>query len=127
MSYDYFSDDELRCKCGCGKALMDEDFMRKLVSLRELAGFSFNLTSAYRCPMHNENVSHTGRDGPHTTGRAVDIALWGGQANWLIAHAGMHGMTGIGVKQKGHYSSRFIHVDDLPNEPNQPRPWVWSY
>lgn len=127
MSYDYFSDDELRCKCGCGSAYMDDAFMRKLVSLREKMGFPFHLTSAYRCPMHNEAVSHTGREGPHTTGRAVDIALFGGQAQLVITNAGMHGMTGIGVKQKGDYNSRFIHLDDLPNDPHQPRPWVWSY
>jgi zinc D-Ala-D-Ala carboxypeptidase len=127
VSYDFFSDDELMCKCGCGQALMDDAFMGKLVSLRELAGFAFHLTSAYRCPIHNHSVSSTGMDGPHTTGRAVDIALFGPQAHWVITNAGMHGMTGIGINQKGDYTSRIVHLDDLPNGSGQPRPWVWTY
>jgi hypothetical protein len=35
------------------------------------------------------------------------------------------GFTGIGVQQKG--GGRFIHLDNLPNGPGQPRPTVWSY
>ena len=127
MSYDYFPDNELMCKCGCGAAYMDSNFMRKLTSLREAANFAFTLTSAYRCPIHNHSISSTGMEGPHTTGRAVDIALYGGQAHWVLSHAGMHGMTGIGIKQKGDYSGRIIHLDDLENERRQPRPWVWTY
>lgn len=127
MSYDFFPEDELKCKCGCDSAYMDANFMRKLISLREAANFKFPLTSAYRCPIHNHSISSTGMDGPHTTGRAVDIQVYGAQAHWILAHAGMHGMTGIGIKQKGEYGTRFIHVDDLDNERRQPRPWVWTY
>ncbi len=36
-------------------------------------------------------------------------------------------MKGIGIKQKGDYASRFVHLDDLPNGSGQPRPWCWSY
>jgi uncharacterized protein YcbK (DUF882 family) len=127
MAWDYFTEDELRCRCGCGQAKMEPEFMRKLVSLREKAGFPFHLTSAYRCPMFNEIVSLTGRGGPHTTGRAVDIALWGREAHWLISNAAAHGMSGIGINQKGTYTQRFIHVDDLSNDKHQPRPWSWTY
>ena len=127
MTWDYFPEDELRCKCGCGKSLMDPLFMQKLVKLRMAAGFAFNLTSAYRCSAHNQAISVTGDNGPHTTGKAVDIALWGRQAHWLLAHAGQFGMTGIGIKQTGDYQSRFIHIDDLEDGSHQPRPWVWTY
>lgn len=127
MSWDYFPEEELMCKCGCNTAYMDANFMRKLTSLREAAHFKFPLTSAYRCPIHNHSISKTGMDGPHTTGRAVDIALYGAQAHWILSHAGMHGMTGIGISQKGDYSGRIIHLDDLENGRRQPRPWVWTY
>lgn len=33
--------------------------------------------------------------------------------------------TGIGIQQKG--GDRYIHLDNLPNAPGQPRPTVWSY
>ena len=125
--WDFFPEEELKCKCGCGSAFMDANFMRKLITLREAASFAFPLTSAYRCPIHNHSVSVTGMDGPHTTGRAVDINVYGGQAYWLISNAGRFGMSGIGVKQTGDYARRIIHLDDLENERRQPRPWVWSY
>ena len=32
---------------------------------------------------------------------------------------------GIGIAQKGE--GRFIHIDDIPNSPDRPRPWIWSY
>jgi hypothetical protein len=35
------------------------------------------------------------------------------------------GFTGIGVKQKG--KGRFIHLDDIEDSGDRPRPWVWSY
>lgn len=96
--------------------------MRKLEAMREEAGFPFVITSAYRCPAHNANVSSTGSAGPHTTGRAVDVAVDRGQAYQVLELALKYGMSGIGVKQKG--SGRFIHVDDLDEGV---RPSIWSY
>jgi len=129
--WQYFDDNELICHgtgCGCDHCLhMDHDFMVKLVAMRRELGFYFVLSSAYRCPIHNKEVSHTGLTGPHTTGRAVDI-LADGYKSWrIIESARDHGMTGIGVSQRGPHSKRFIHVDDLPNGDGQPRPWLWSY
>jgi len=37
-----------------------------------------------------------------------------------------HGMTGIGVAQRGNHDSRFIHIDNMSSD-THPRPWVWSY
>ncbi len=123
--YQYFSDNELKCKgekCCGGTQVMNNEFMVKLVSMRKEIGFPLVLTSAYRCKIHNESVSSTGNSGPHTTGRAVDILVRGNRAHKLIECALRHGMTGIGVSQKGPL--RFIHIDDLGGPL---RPWVWSY
>lgn len=122
MSWKYFSQAEMACKCGCGESDMDEHFMRKLIAMREEAAFPFVITSAYRCPTHNNTVSSTGYDGPHTTGQACDIAVDRGNAFILLELAFKYGMTGLGIKQKG--SSRFIHVDDLHEGV---RPTIWSY
>ena len=43
-----------------------------LQTARENLG-PLQITSAYRCPSHNDSVSSTGMAGPHTTGLAVDI------------------------------------------------------
>lgn len=120
----YFSDAELGCSC-CGKNLVDQEFLSKLNALRAFLDFPFNVTSGYRCPDHNENVSSTGRNGPHTTGRAVDIFCSHKQAFDIVTNARNFGFTGIGVKQRGE--GRFIHLDTLSETPNRPRPHVWSY
>lgn len=101
---------------------MDHYFMIKLVAMRRELGTPFILTSAYRCPLHNSRLSSTGDNGPHTTGRAVDILCRGHDAFKIVASANRNGMTGIGVRQKG--KDRFIHVDDLTGPL---RPWIWSY
>jgi zinc D-Ala-D-Ala carboxypeptidase len=36
-----------------------------------------------------------------------------------------HGITGVGVNQKG--GARFIHLDDLEPTGHFPRPTIWSY
>jgi zinc D-Ala-D-Ala carboxypeptidase len=120
----HFTAAELACKCGCGM-LPAQDFMDKVEALRVRAGFPFRVTSAARCPEHNAKVSATGRSGPHTTGRAIDIGAQGLHGWLLLKMALEDGFSGIGVNQKGN--SRFIHLDDLPNAAGQPRPTTWSY
>ena len=125
MSWEYFTDEELTCKCGCGQMEMDDLFMTKVVAMRKALGFPFIVTSAYRCPEHNNKVSKTGLNGPHTTGRALDIAVRGEHALDVISAIRTHNLTGLGVKQHG--PDRFVHFDDLGPTASRPRPWVWSY
>ena len=121
MVLKYFTDDELRCKCPCGQMLMKDDFMEKVIELREQAGFPFVVASAYRCPEHNDKVSKTGLDGPHTTGRAIDIRVNGQKAHKFLSLAyKSDNFLGVGVSQKGRRDMRFIHIDDLAER-------VWSY
>lgn len=112
MSWKYFSyegDKMLACSC-CGKQGMDDVFMRKLDVLRGMVGQGFTVTSGYRCPDHNESVSSTGRDGPHTTGRAVDIKA-NSRLKMLITQAAIsQGITRVGVAKS------FIHIDDLTEQ-----------
>jgi len=123
--YDHFSAKELRCKCGgCDGGEMDAGFMERLVFIREQTGIPMILSSAYRCPEYNNQVSHTGRDGPHTTGRAVDVRISGRDAHKILRMAMAVGMTGIGIAQKGEHKYRFLHIDDLEGDT---RPWIWSY
>ena len=114
----YFKRSEFFCKCGCGEADMDEQFMRKLDSARETLGFPLPISSGYRCPRHNNNVSSTGFTGPHTTGKACDIALSHARASRALGV--LHFLfEGMGVNQKGE--GRFLHVDDCG--PDR----LWSY
>lgn len=113
---------EFDCRCGCQVNKIQEDFVDLLEELRSRVGFPLVVTSGYRCPEHNEKVSTTGKAGPHTTGRAADIAVERGRALTVLRHAVWMNFTGIGLNQKG--SSRFIHLDDLVNDA---RPNIWTY
>ena len=128
-SWPKFSSNELMCRCGCGQVKMDPEFMEKLCELRvEQYGKAMVVSSAYRCPAYNDRISKTGIDGPHTTGRAIDIKVHGPQAVKLLDAIFQHGdFTGIGIKQNGPYKGRFIHIDDLLSAHGRNRPWVWTY
>ena len=124
----FFKKTEFDCKCGCGRNDMQPDFMRKLDDARSRVDYPWIITSGYRCPDYNEQISSTGKTGPHTTGRAADVAVFGSKAFWLVMHMSLGGwMTGIGLKQHGPHTSRFIHVDDLPRESKRFRPTIWTY
>lgn len=123
----YFTEKELACRCGCGMQVRPE-LMDILVQARKAAQFAFIISSGARCPEHNNKVSSTGLNGPHTTGLAVDILVNGGKAFELVK-LGIHfGMTGIGVSQKGVIGNRYIHLDCIkPGDGTHLRPWIWSY
>ena len=121
-----FKETEFTCRC-CGVQKMDEDFLRTLQRIRTAFRHSMVISSGYRCPDHNNRVSSTGHDGPHTTGRAIDCKVVGGNALLLIDVALSFDMTGIGVKQHSDHGGRFIHLDNLDQSADRPRPWIWSY
>ena len=121
--YPNFSEAELRCK-HTGKCEMHADFMARLQRLRTAYGQPLRITSGYRHPTHPVEA-RKGTTGAHTTGRAVDIGIQGADALRLVAMAVEHGFTGVGIKQHG--SARFVHLDDLTGNAQQPRPWIWSY
>lgn len=123
----HFSDDELKCQCGCGRMEITPNFLDKLEALRECYGKPIRISSGYRCPAHNAGVSHTGARGPHTIG-AVDIPVSGGEAYDLLRAAWVVGFSGIGMSQHGKHASRFIHLDDCDiTDSRIPRPMLWSY
>lgn len=123
MATEHFSDEELCCK-HCGECHMDEDFLILLEEIRVACGFPLFVTSGYRCPEYNTFVSNTGPYGPHTTGRAVDIMISGKNAFVLVSIALELGIRGVGVKQKGSFAGRFIHLDAMYSDV---RPRIWSY
>ena len=117
-----FSAMELCCSC-CGENRMEESFLLRLQAVRDAFAYPMHVNSAYRCSAFNMRISKTGANGPHTTGRAIDIGVAGKDALRLVALALKHGMTGIGLSQKGDYTSRFLHMDDL----TEGRPHTWTY
>lgn len=113
--YPFFSDDEFY-RIGSDPERMNPVFMEKMVAMRLEADFGFILTSAWRLSGGTA----------HSLGRAMDIHVYGERAFQLLILAPQHGMTGIGQRQHGEMSERFMHFDDLTPD-IAPRPRTWTY
>lgn len=100
--------------------------MDRVQRARDHTSFPWPVNSGARCPEYNDKVSKTGRSGPHTKD-AIDIGVSGAQAHEVILAFMLEKFTGLGIKQTGPRSERFVHGDALSNEEGQPRPFVWSY
>ena len=125
MDWVYFTEEELACK-GTDECDMHPEFMEKLIAVREDYNEPMIITSGYRHLAYNDTIGGA-KNSPHLYGRAVDVKVAGGDALRLIGVALRHGMTGVGVKQRGEHARRFIHLDDMPQSDTHPRPWIWSY
>ena len=125
MDWVYFTEEELACK-GTDECDMHPEFMEKLIAVREDYNQPMIITSGYRHLAYNDTIGGA-KNSPHLYGRAVDVKVLGGNALQLIEAALRQGMTGIGVKQRGNPDGRFIHLDDMPQSDDHPRPWIWSY
>ena len=115
MSWQYFPEVDDR---------MDEGFMQKLIAIRGEFNKPMEVTSSYRTVESEKSKGRTGNSA-HVFGRAVDISARGTEALDIVLIAQKHGMTGFGISQKG--KKRFIHIDDMPETAERPRPWIWSY
>jgi hypothetical protein len=102
---------EFACK-HCGAVNVSPQFAQlvaRLQMLRSKVGKPVNVTSGYRCAIHDAAVgtsSNPGR-GPHTTGTAADIWWDGASVDEMAAEAKEVGFTGVGR----YYGQGFIHVD----------------
>ena len=125
---EFFKPEEFACNC-CGENEMKHSFMLNLDLLRGMYGAPLVVSSGYRCPAHNTAVSSTGASGPHTTGEAADIPVFGAAALKLLMLTHKVGFTGVGISQasKTEHKKRFIHLDTLGATPTRPRPHLWSY
>ena len=125
-----FSSGEMMCSCGCGEDSMDPDFMSILQNIRDEMQRPLRISSGVRCAKRNMQVSSTGKNGPHvpriTGTMASDILIAGADALRLIDIARKHGISGVGISQRGTHAKRFIHIDTLSEE-THPRPTMWSY
>ncbi len=124
-----FSVSEMACSC-CQKAEMDDEFMRMLQELRNVAGFPFRINSGFRCLKHNAAVSSykKSKAGIHTFGKACDISVMSistTQTLHLIKQAQDIGFTGLGLKLNGDRKGRFLHVDNRGDDFSPPA--VWTY
>lgn len=103
----YFTADELRCPCGCGRADMTVRFMFALDDLRHRAGFPIMVNSGFRCPEYDATL---GGKGNHPSGEAADIGVSFHRA-WALLRLLPGTFEGIGIRQHGEAAGRFMHLD----------------
>ena len=103
-----FSVNEMTCKCGFDRYEMDGEFMRMLQTLRDEMHGPLKVSSGFRCEDHNQIVSTTGRNGPHTLAKATDILISGERAMVLFEKARQIGFSGIGLSQRGDHAKQFV-------------------
>ena len=121
--YKNFTADEFKCS-HCGLNEMKPEFMDRFQQLRNAYNKPMKITSGYRCPKHPIEAAKP-KPGAHSTGLAADVGIQGAEAHRLLQLALELGFTGVGVQQKG--TGRFLHLDTISNQPDSPRPTVWSY
>jgi len=120
----YFSYDEMKCKCGCDQAPMDQQLMTTLDNIRQALGKPIIISSGYRCPNHPIEAKKS-KPGAHATGKAADLAVDREDAYKVLMAAFFMDIKRVGVQQKG--SGRFIHLDTADAQDGFPSPTVWSY
>ncbi len=103
---------------------MDPGFMERLIGIRRIFNKPMPITSSFRTPEVNESIGGS-PNSTHLLGRAIDCHIAGGEALELLEIALANGMTGIGLRQHGHWPRRFIHLDDVENPKTRPR--IWTY
>jgi len=112
----YFSEEELKCHCGCGQCEMDPDFLDTLDRVRELAKIPIIISSGYRCPKHDMEVRG---EGNHPQGLAIDAKAGDGGTRLKIVSAMLlAGINRIGIA-KG-----FVHGDKCTDKPQRV---IWLY
>jgi len=99
---------ELKCKCGCNKAIIDMLGINLLQKIREHFKKPVYVVSAYRCVEHNKAVGGA-ENSYHMQGLAYDIKIVGVSPLAVAQIAIDVGFTGIGVYTNNGNS--FTHVD----------------
>lgn len=103
------------CTPTCSLKQMNESFMNKLQTARDIAGIPFRLNSAFRSEAYELSKGRSGK-GFHTLGAAVDIACTTSHERLIIIDALLKaGFTGIGI------GPTFIHVDNRSDK------LIWLY
>ena len=115
-----FTPDEVKCQ-HCGELKIDEELMDLVQDARETLG-PLRITSGYRCSEHNNNISSTGPNGPHTTGKSLDIAVKSSQQRKELIDYFATKVSGLGIAKS------FIYIDLLTDDDGfDARPNCWIY
>jgi uncharacterized protein YcbK (DUF882 family) len=120
-----FSVNEFQCS-HCDALNISPAALDFLQAYRNVLGKGVSINSGYRCPEHNNSVSSTGEDGPHTTGYAIDISTNSATQYQLLKFAFSYNPQPLGIG----IAKTFTHIDFCNVDMNEKflvRPNVWRY
>tara|TARA_B100001971_G_C18255968_1_gene582128 strand:- start:101 stop:973 length:873 start_codon:yes stop_codon:yes gene_type:complete len=78
IMYGQFSQGQLACP-HCEKNKMDKEFLKHLKLIENKCSFDFDISSGYRCEVHNREIPGAHEESDHMYGLAVDIRISGQQ------------------------------------------------
>lgn len=114
----YFTDDEIRCKCGCDFIKYDHNHFWKINTVRGIVGHPLRVNSWCRCAIHNLSVGGSPTSS-HPKGLATDLETPTEYLKYrILLAAGKVGFRGVGV------GKNFIHLDSDLDKPEN-RFWIY--
>lgn len=93
----------------CAQTTIDEKLVYNLQKIRDRFGKAVNISSGYRCPIHNKNVGGASAS-RHVSGMAADIFVRGIAPAEVAKYAEFIGILGIGLYETDA-DGYFVHVD----------------
>ena len=114
----------MACPC-CGEAGIKQEVLEALQTVRNIFGFAIEISSGYRCKLHNESEKVGGSStSSHVLGWAVDIKIPNTQYAFKLMQAvltsGVFMRIGYGLKK----GKTVFHLDI---DPNKVSPVLWGY
>ena len=103
-----FTVNEFRSKCGADIVFVCEGLYIILQKIRDWAGASVNINSAYRSAAHNKAVGGS-PNSQHLYGKAADIRVTGKTPLEVARYAELLGAGGIGLADADN--GNFVHID----------------
>lgn len=119
----YFSNDEIKCPCGCETANVSEYLMQTMDWVRDQYGKPIRVNSACRCETHNKKVGGSKTSSHLSSGddicKAMDIDM-------PMSSADRYRLIKLIMTEFGRVGlgNTFIHVDVDNNKPNHV---LWLY
>ncbi len=123
--YPNFLPSEFVCK-ETGKEGVRQELISLLQDIRLVYDRPMPISSGYRDRTHSLEIVKE-IPGEHTLGLAADIKAHGSGALDLIQVALAHGVSRIGISQRGDYWNRFIHIGIADKFYKGFVKGVWSY
>lgn len=106
-----FTSDEFDCQGSncCTETVIDVDLVDFLQKIRDHFGKPVNISSAYRCEVHNSRIPNASKASKHMYGMAADITVSGIAPAEVAKYAESIGVLGIGLYPPA--DGDFVHID----------------